>query len=151
MSIRKLMSGAPDVAGPQETAWEAAVRMQQRAVGSLVVVNDEQAAIGIITDRDLVERVMAAGKDPQVTRLAGVMTPAPVTIDASQEVSQALCVMRKNCVRRLPVVNEQNVVIGVISLDDIISAWAGDGDQIAQLLKGETPAGIADQSTSRWE
>jgi signal-transduction protein with cAMP-binding, CBS, and nucleotidyltransferase domain len=151
MSIKKLMSGAPDVAGPQETAWEAAVRMQQRAVGSLVVFNDEQAAIGIITDRDLVERVMAAGKDPQVTRLAGVMTPAPVTIAESQEVSQALRVMRKNCVRRLPVVNVHNVVIGLIALDDIVSAWASDGDQIAQLLKGETPAGIAEEATSRWE
>ena len=151
MSVKKLMSGAPDVAGPQETAWEAAVRMQQRAVGSLVIVNDENAAIGIITDRDLVERVMAAGKDPQVTQLAGVMTAAPITITESQDVSQALRVMRKNYIRRLPVVNERNVVMGLISLDDIMSAWAGDGDQIAQLLKGETPAGIAEEATSRWE
>jgi signal-transduction protein with cAMP-binding, CBS, and nucleotidyltransferase domain len=151
MSIRTLMTKSPDVAGPQETAWESAVRMQQRAVGSLVIVNDENAAIGIITDRDLVERVMAAGKDPQVTRLAGVMTPAPVTIAESQEISHALRVMRMNCVRRLPVVNDHNVVIGVITLDDIMSAWAGDSDQIAQLLKRETPAGIAEETTSRWE
>jgi CBS domain-containing protein len=151
MSIKTLMTGAPDVAGPQETAWEAAVRMQQRAVGSLVIVNDENAAIGIITDRDLVERVIAAGKDPHVTRLAGVMTPAPVTIAESQGISQALRIMRKNCVRRLPVVDDRNVVIGLISLDDIMSDWAGDGDQIAQLLKGETPAGIAEAATSRWE
>jgi CBS domain-containing protein len=151
MSIKTLMTRAPDVAGPQETAWEAAVRMQQRAVGSLVIVNDESAAIGIITDRDLVERVMATGKDPQVTRLARVMTPAPVTIAESQGISQAVRIMRKNCVRRLPVVDEDNVVIGLISLDDILTAWAGDGDQIAQLLRGETPAGISEAATSRWE
>jgi signal-transduction protein with cAMP-binding, CBS, and nucleotidyltransferase domain len=151
MSIKMLMTGAPDVAEPQETAWQAAVRMRQRAVGSLVIINDDYAAIGIITDRDLVERVIAAGKDPQVTRLADIMTPAPVTIAESQNTSQALQLMRKNFVRRLPVVDQRDVVIGLISLDDIMTAWAGDGDQIAQLLKGETPAGIAETPTSRWE
>lgn len=151
MSIKTLMTTGPDLAEPQETAWQAAVRMRQRAVGSLVIVNDLYAAIGIITDRDLVERVMAAGKDPQVTRLADIMTPAPVTIADSQEVAQALRIMRKNFVRRLPVVNDCNVVVGLISLDDILAAWAGDGDQIAILLKGEMPAGIAEAAISRWE
>jgi len=151
MSIKSLMSGTPDLAEPQETAWEAAVRMRQRAVGSLVIVNDDGAAIGIITDRDLVERVMAAGKDPQVTRLADVMTPAPVTIADSQEPSEALRIMRKNSVRRLPVVNHDEVVVGLIALDDILVTWAGDGNQIAQLLRGEMPAGIAEAAVSRWD
>jgi CBS domain-containing protein len=151
MTIQKLLTGGPDVAELDETAGQAAVRMRQRAIGSLIIVNDNYAAVGIITDRDLVERVMAAGKDPQTTRLADVMTPAPVTVVASEAVSQALRVMRKNCVRRLPVVNELGVVCGLISLDDILVAWAGDGEQIAQLLKGETPAGIAEATNSRWE
>lgn len=151
MSIKLHMTAAPDVAEPQETAWQAAVRMRQRAVGSLVIINDDAAAIGIVTDRDLVERVIAAGRDPQVTRLADIMTPAPVTIAESENISHALHLMRKNFVRRLPVVDQRDVVIGLISLDDILAGWAGDGDQIAQLLKGETPAGIAETPTSRWE
>ena len=151
MTIQKLMTGGPDVAELEETAWQAAVRMRQRAIGSLVIVNDNYAAVGIITDRDLVERVMAAGKDSQTTRLAEVMTPAPVTIVETEEVSHALRLMRKNCIRRLPVVNELGVVCGLISLDDILAAWAGDAEQIAQLLKGESPEGIAEAAISRWE
>lgn len=151
MSVKALMSETPDLAEPRETAWQAAVRMRQRAVGSLVIVNDDGAAIGIVTDRDLVERVIAAGKDPQVTPLAEVMTPAPVTIADSQEITDALRLMRKNCVRRLPVVNQEDVVVGLIALDDILVNWAGDGNQIAQLLKGEMPAGIAEAAVSRWD
>lgn len=151
MSIKTLMTASPDIAEPQETAWQAAVRMRQRAVGSLVVVNDDYAAIGIITDRDLVERVLAAGKDPQTTRLSEIMTPAPVTIADSQDVHQALRLMGRNFVRRLPVVNESDVVVGVISLDDIVAAWAGDGELIVQLIKGESPQGIAEATNSRWD
>lgn len=151
MSIQKMLSGTPDVAEPHESASQAAVRMRQRAVGSLVIVNDDYAAVGIITDRDLVERVMAAGKDPIATKLADVMTPAPVTIADSAEVSEAVNLMRKHGVRRLPVVNEIDKVCGLISLDDVIALLAGECENIAQLIKGEMPRGICEATTSRWE
>ena len=151
MSIKTVMSNSPDFAEPQETAYKAAVRMQQRAVGSLVVVNEAYAPIGIITDRDLMERVLAAGKDPETTRLADIMTATPITIEETADIGCALQLMRENSVRRLPVEDELGRVCGVISLDDILAAFAEKCQGIAQLLKAESPRGIAESTTSRWE
>lgn len=151
MSIKTLMSSSPDFAEPQETAYEAAGRMRQRAVGSLVVINDTYAAIGIITDRDLVERVLAAGKDPVSTRLADIMTPSPITVADSDDVGRALQLMREHSVRRLPVEDELGRVCGIVSLDDILAGFAENCQGIAQLLKSESPRGVAEASGSRWD
>jgi CBS domain-containing protein len=151
MSIRSLMSSSPDFADPQESAFEAAVRMRQRAVGSLVVVDDTYAAIGIITDRDLMERVLAAGKDPTTTRLADVMTSSPITIRDTEGVARALQLMCDHAVRRLPVEDEHGRVCGVISLDDIIAAFAEQCQGIAKLLRAESPRGFAEAAATRWD
>jgi CBS domain-containing protein len=151
MSIKTIMSNSPDFAEPQETAYEAAVRMRQRAVGSLVIINEGYAPIGMITDRDLVERVLAAGKDPEVTRLADIMTPSPVTIPDTADIGRALELMRENSVRRLPVEDELGRVCGIVSLDDILAAFAEKCQGIAQLLRAESPRGVAEATTSRWD
>jgi CBS domain-containing protein len=151
MSIKTLMSSSPDFAEPQETAREAAVRMRQRGVGSLIVISDTYAPIGIITDRDLMERVLAAGKDPDKTLLADIMTSSPVSVAETEDVGRALQLMREHSVRRLPVEDELGRVCGIISLDDIFAAFAEQCKGVAQLLKAESPRGIAEATTSRWE
>lgn len=151
MSIKTLMSSSPDFAEPQETAYEAAVRMRQRAVGTLIVVNDVYAAIGIVTDRDLVERVLAAGKNPETTRIADVMTSAPVTIGDTEGVKRALQLMQQHSVRRLPVEDELGRICGVVSLDDILAMVADQCRGLTQLLKAESPRGVAESTASRWD
>lgn len=151
MSIKSVMSGTPDFAEPQETAFEAAVRMRQRAVGSLIVINDAYAPIGILTDRDLMERVLAAGKNPQSTVIADIMTSSPTSIVETESITRALQLMREHSVRRLPVEDELGRVCGVVSLDDILAAFAEQCQGIAQLLKSESPRGVAEATTSRWE
>ncbi|WP_202921313.1 CBS domain-containing protein [Anatilimnocola aggregata] len=145
------MSRAPDFAEAQETAQQAAVRMRQRAVGSLVVVNDAYAAVGMITDRDLVERVLAAGKAPTTTLLADVMTTSPVVIAETEGSVRALQVMQQNCVRRLPVEDELGRICGIVTLDDILAAYGEDFQRIAALLRSGTPQGIAEAAASRCE
>lgn len=151
MSIKSVMSSSPDYAEPQETARDAAVRMRQRAVGSLIVISETYAPIGIITDRDLMERVLAADKDPEVTRVADIMTPSPVTIAETETIGRALQLMREHSVRRLPVEDELGRVCGMVSLDDILANFAEQFQGIGQLLKAESPRGVAEASTSRWE
>lgn len=151
MSIKSIMSSSPDFAEPQETAFAAAVRMRQRAVGSLIVINEAYAPIGIVTDRDLVERVLAAGKDPESTTIADIMTVSPTSIAESESIARALQLMREHSFRRLPVEDELGRVCGVVSLDDILASFAEQCQGIAQLLKSESPRGIAEATTSRWE
>jgi CBS domain-containing protein len=151
MCIKTIMSSSPDYAEPQETARDAAMRMRQRAVGSLIVINDAYAPVGIITDRDLMERVLAAGKDPDATRLVDIMTASPATIAETDTIGRALQLMREHSVRRLPVEDELGRVCGLVSLDDILANFAEKCQGIAQLLKSESPRGVAEASASRWE
>jgi len=151
MSVKGLSKGSPDVAEPHESAKQAAERMQQRAIGSLVVINDHQVPIGIVTDRDLVERVLAAGKDPCLTSVADVMTPNPIFIKEDRDIADALKLMRQGEFRRLPIVNQEGSVCGMITLDDIILAWAEQFEAVSKVISDEMPATIAQPRDSRWE
>jgi CBS domain-containing protein len=152
MSIATLCVRNVDLAKPNESAWQAAVRMRQRAVGTLVIVNSKKEPIGIVTDRDLMERVMAAAKDPGKTPLRDVMTPEPMTLVEDASVGAALAVMSEGGFRRLPVVNQQGILVGLLSLDDLIMKWADEISQIGRLVRRETPQGVAaEQAESRWE
>lgn len=151
MSVKAIMSRSPDYVELQENARDAAIRMRQRAVGSLIVISDTYAPIGIITDRDLMERVLAAGKNPETTRIVDIMTPSPATISESGTIGRALELMREHSVRRLPVEDELGRVCGIVSLDDILATYAEQCQGIAQLLKAESPRGIAEATTTRWE
>ena len=80
MSIGRICVRQVDTATPDETVAVVAERMHQRAVGMLVVVNNNDRIVGIITDRDLVSRVLAKGRSPTETLVCEVMTASPTTI-----------------------------------------------------------------------
>ena len=152
MSIRSICTREIDAARPHENVWQAAVRMRQRAVGTLVVVNAERQPIGIVTDRDLMERVLAAGRDPNETTVRDVMTPDPTTIWVKESVETALALMRDGGLRRLPVVNADGVLVGILSLDDVLMLMGEEMAQVGEMLRRETPGGIASEPVlSRWE
>jgi CBS domain-containing protein len=128
-----------DLAKAEEPAWVAAERMHQRAVGTLVVVNELQQPVGIVTDRDLVERVLATGRDARDFLVAEAMTKEPVTISESASLECALAAMRSGRFRRLPVVNGEGKLRGVVSVDDILMHIARELSLAGDLLKQETP------------
>jgi CBS domain-containing protein len=132
-----------DTATFDESAEVAAERMHQRAVGTLVVVNDAAQPIGIITDRDLVTRVLARGRIASETLLREVMTATPTTIPETDTIEAALTLMRRGNFRRVPVVDSNNKLIGLVTLDDILMLLAEEFNDIGSLLERETPRAAA--------
>jgi CBS domain-containing protein len=119
---------------------DAAEAMRKHHVGTLVVVeqpNGERLPIGIITDRDIVISVVAAGVDASTLTVGDVMTPKPATCTETQELFDAVQTMRANGVRRLPVVNRQGGLIGMVAADDVFSALGTHLSELAHALTRE--------------
>jgi CBS domain-containing protein len=140
MCVTDICVKSVDLAKAEEPAWIAAERMRQRAVGTLVVVNELQQPVGILTDRDLVERVLAPGRDARDVVVAEAMTKEPVTISEGASLEFALAAMRRGKFRRLPVVNGAGQLCGLISVDDVLMQIARELLLVGELLKEETPA-----------
>jgi CBS domain-containing protein len=107
----------PLVGRPDDTVQAAAARMAEHCCGSILVCDGGRLR-GIFTERDLLARVVAAGRDPARTPLAEVMTPNPNTIGAAEPVAEAVRRMDEGCYRHLPVL-EGGRVVGVVSLRDV--------------------------------
>lgn len=105
------------IAAPQSSVAEAARLMAGDEVSAVVVVDGEERPVGIFTGRDVVRRVLAAGRDPQATLLADVMTAAPTTIDPDKPFGYALRVMQERRFRHLPVLDNGKLV-GIVSARD---------------------------------
>jgi CBS domain-containing protein len=139
MSVGQICVREVDTANPDESVAAAAERMHQRAVGTLVVVNGADQVVGIITDRDLMSRVLAKGRVPTETSLGEVMTVSPKTVSEQTSIESALLIMRSGRFRRIPVVDRENRLVGLITLDDILMLLAEEFTQIGRLLTRETP------------
>lgn len=142
MSVGRICIREVDLADAGEKVGQAAQRMHDRGVGTLIILGDAKQPIGIITDRDLVERVLAAGLDPATTTVSDVMTWDPKTISEDAAIEVALSLMRSGRFRRLPVVNDQDQLVGLLSLDDVLMLLAEEFRDVGQLLEQETPPSI---------
>ena len=138
MSAGSICSREVDTANYSETVLDAARRMRDRQVGALIVV-DDMTPVGILTDRDLTVRVLAAGLDPQATRVSEVMTPSPTTIREDDAIQAGVSYMRAGRFRRLPVVGHNGRLVGILAIDDVLELVAGELADIGQLLKREAP------------
>ena len=116
--VRRVVTARPD-----ETVVSAAQRMRDEHVGDLVILDGGRPA-GIVTDRDLVVRVLAAERDPDSLVLSDVMTRAPATVRDDSDVLDVLETMRQTGARRMPIVDDDGVLVGILALDDIL-AWLG--------------------------
>jgi CBS domain-containing protein len=99
---------------------QAAEVMRQRDIGD-VVVRKNGKLCGIVTDRDIVVRVIAMGKDPKTTNVESACSAETLTISPDQDTSDAVKLMRQRAIRRLPVVENGNV-LGIVSLGDLAVA-----------------------------
>jgi len=111
------MTASPRSVASSATAADAARLMRDEDVGSLPVVHNDRV-VGVVTDRDLVVRVIAAGLDPDATHVVEIATDRPVTVEASTRLDEALQLMAEHQVRRLPVV-ENDRLVGVIAQADV--------------------------------
>jgi CBS domain-containing protein len=121
---RRRLGPALVSARPDETVRAAAERMAENACGSVLVMEGGERMVGIFTERDLLVRVVAAGKDPARTPVREVMTADPETIDAGEPLTEAIRRMDEGAFRHLPVV-DGGEVLGVLSVRDIPVADMG--------------------------
>jgi CBS domain-containing protein len=116
-SIREVMTRDVVTMPATATAAEAARKMRDGDMGDVIVV-DERQVCGIVTDRDIVIRGIAEGRDPSTTKLADICSRDLTTVTPDDDVSEAIHLMKAKALRRLPVV-EGNQPIGIVSLGDL--------------------------------
>lgn len=116
-TIRDVMSPRPRVLSVDSMVSEAAEVMRRDDIGDVVVV-EEDRLYGILTDRDIVVRVLAEGQDPSQTRIGDVCSREVATIRPEDGVGQAVRLMREKAIRRLPV-TEGDEVVGILTIGDI--------------------------------
>jgi CBS domain-containing protein len=121
-----------------QSVVEAARQMRQHHVGDLVVVDDGGAPVGVLTDRDLVVCVLAREADRIAQLQVGdVLTDEVLLARESEDVSEVLRHMQRERVRRVPVVDEGGVLVGILTLDDILGVVSGDLANVAHLVKSQ--------------
>jgi len=134
MTVGRVCTRIVVTAHPQETAQAAATRMAQYDVGTLIVV-EANKPVGIITDRDLVLRVMAKNHNPQEVAVKAAMTDNPVCVSEHMALAEALVLMRGYRVRRLVVINDKKDLVGVLALDDLLLLLSEEQQAVAGLMR----------------
>lgn len=134
MRVHQLMRRRVESIGPGATAQDAAIQMRDAGVGSLVVIEDERP-FGTVTERDLVLRVLACGAEPRSVAVRDVIARKPIFVGANREVRFALELMREQAIRRVPVVNDEQRLIGVLSLDDAIVSLTSDLACVSETIR----------------
>jgi CBS domain-containing protein len=117
MLVKDVMKEALCI-GPDETLEATALRMKKFNVGSLLVC-EEDKAVGIITDRDVLMRGTASSRNPSQTKVREVMSSAPLCCDEGDAVEQVVAIMTENHVHRLPVLDGEQKLVGIVSLSDL--------------------------------
>lgn len=143
--VRHVMATDLKTARPDMNAFDGAALMGSYDVGSIPIVDDEGLQ-GIVTDRDLVLRVLAARKQPQETRLGDILTRKPVTISPDASLAEARDLMAEHRVRRLPVCKGTELV-GMVALGDVAVADASPravGEVLKEVSESEATSERSD-------
>ena len=133
MRVTEVMHSPAVMCRSSATLGEVAQLMRDRNVGSVVVIDTIGYLAGIVTDRDLAVRGLGAGRSADST-VDKVMTRDVATVSLHDDVSDAATTMARRLVRRLPVVDEQHHIYGVVTLDDLIRHLGSDADRLADTV-----------------
>ena len=140
MRVRDICQQTVHVVGPCTTARAAAETMREVHVAALLVADEaagEPALLGVVTDRDLVLRVMALGASAEAVAVADAMTREVVACREDQDIADAIRLMRSSGVRHLPVLDAGGRPIGLVSADDVYSALAAQMRDLGQMALKE--------------
>jgi len=138
MKVKDIMTRNVACLNPAATVLEAAQLMQKHNVGSIPVC-DESGVVGIVTDRDIVVRNIAHGKDPGQTPVRDVMTSQVIAVGPETDIRDVFGIMSQKKVRRLPVV-ENNQLVGIIALGDIATNAPQDVEISSTLADISSPS-----------
>ena len=136
MRVSEIMHEYPVCCTEVDTARHAAELMKEQHAGALPVVEKKSGGklIGVVTDRDLCLRVIAEGRDPREVRVQECMTGSPIFCKPEDEADFALSLMREHHVRRIPVVDVDRHVCGMISFANLVGNHV-DPEQVFEMLK----------------
>jgi CBS domain-containing protein len=129
MQVLDIMTPNVEVIHPEATLKEAAEKMSRLDIGPLPVC-DGNRVVGMLTDRDITVRATALGRDPNTTAVAEVMTPEVIYCFADQEVEIAAQMMERRQIRRVPVLDRDKRLVGIVALGDL--ALQGGNRDIAE-------------------
>jgi CBS domain-containing protein len=134
MSVGRICTRTVVTAEPGESLTEAARRMAEHDVGTLAVLGDDDRPLGIVTDRDIVVLCIARGDDPAKLRVRDVMSGPPLVVRDSTPIESALAQMAGVRVRRVLVLDPDDRLVGLLSLDDVLELLAEESVSIGKLL-----------------
>jgi CBS domain-containing protein len=117
---------------PQASVWEAACVMTKANCGSVLIVDTGGGMLGILTERDLMTRVLAKALNPQTTPVSEVMTHNPHTVGPDVKVSEAVLIMIERGFRHLPIVTPAKKILGVFSVRDALPREIGAAVSVAE-------------------
>ena len=143
--VAEVMTRDVRVVGPEETVQQAA-RMMAEADAGAVPVGENDRLVGMITDRDLAVRVIGEGKDPARTKVRDVMTPGTAYVFEDEDLGAVAESMRGRQVRRMPVLNRDKRLVGIVSLGDLAresGAWQGIGRALSGMSRERGKQGHA--------
>ena len=135
MSLERICSKTVVAITPDATVLEAAKLMQSKHIGCLVVI-DESRPIGILTDRDIVLKVVAGGQKPETT-VKKIMTANPTMVNVNYDLLDAVRLMHNRGVRRLPIVDEHRHLLGIITMDDLLTTFSTEVANLAGAVQKE--------------
>jgi CBS domain-containing protein len=136
-TIREVMTEGCECVGENETVLDAARKMRELDVGALPICGEDDRLKGMVTDRDIVVKVLADGKDPQATTAGELGEGKPVTVGADDSINEALATMKEHAVRRLPVIDGHEL-IGIVSQGDL--AKNIDEEEVGELVEAISEA-----------
>ena len=136
MSLERICNKVVVTISPDASVLEAAKLMHSKHIGCVVVIDDFRP-IGILTDRDVVLKVVASEKKPGETAVKKIMTANPTMVNINYDVLDAVRLMRNRGVRRLPVVDEHRHLLGIITMDDVLMAFGAEVGDLAGTVQKE--------------
>jgi CBS domain-containing protein len=134
MQVKEVMTRDAKCVAPEAFLQEAAEKMKTLDVGALPVCDDNRL-VGVLTDRDITVRATAHGSDPWMERVRDVMTPEVVYCFEDQDVNEAAQLMKQKQVRRLPVLDHDKHLVGIVALGDL-AVETGAARLAGQALQG---------------
>jgi len=140
MPVGEICNREVVVAEKSLSVVEAARLMRTHHVGDLVVVEAREGRkhpVGIVTDRDIVVEVVAAGVNPELLKVGDIMGPEVATVRESEGLFEALRYMRDKGVRRMPVVDAAGGLVGILTLDDLLGLLGEEMMELSKLVSNE--------------
>ncbi len=128
MQIREVMTEGAEVISSQAPAMEAAAKMRDLDIGALPVCDGEKVE-GVLTDRDIAVRLVAEGLDASMTKVNEIMTPGATYCFDDQTLDEAANIMEAQQIRRLPVLDRNKRLVGMLSLGDLAVRTHGSEDR----------------------